>query len=77
LRGWRDILWRVWAQIGRDEVSMIAAGVAFYTMLAVFPAITAFVSLFGLLADPATVQAQFANLQGVIPAEAWTSSIPS
>jgi membrane protein len=38
----------------------------------VFPAITAFVSLFGLFADPAAVQAQFANLQGGIPAEAWT-----
>jgi membrane protein len=71
-RGWRDILWRVWAQIGHDNVSIVAAGVAFYAILAVFPAITAFVSLFGLFADPAAVQEQFASLQGVIPAEAWT-----
>ncbi|HYZ26031.1 MAG TPA: YihY/virulence factor BrkB family protein [Geminicoccaceae bacterium] len=70
--GWRDILWRVWAQIGQDNVSIIAAGVAFYAILAVFPAITAFVSLFGLFADPAAVQEQFANLEGMIPAEAWT-----
>jgi membrane protein len=70
--GWRDIFWRLWAQIGQDNVSIIAAGVAFYGLLAVFPAITAFVSLFGLFADPAAVQAQFANLQGGIPAEAWT-----
>ena len=70
--GWRDILWRVWAQIGHDNVSIIAAGVAFYAILAVFPAITAFVSLFGLFADPAAVQEQFANLEGMIPAEAWT-----
>jgi membrane protein len=46
--------------------------VAFYAILAVFPAITAFVSLFGLFADPAAVQQQFTSLQGVIPAEAWT-----
>ena len=70
-RGWRDILWRLWAQIGQDNVSIVAAGVAFYALLAVFPAITAFVSLFALVADPAAVQAQFASLQGVIPAEAW------
>jgi membrane protein len=70
-RGWRDILWRVLAQISHDNVSIIAAGIAFYAMFALFPAITAFVSLFGLFADTETVQAQFAGLQGVIPAEAW------
>ena len=69
--GWRDILWRVWAQVGEDNVSIIAAGVAFYSMLAIFPAITAFVSLFGLVADPNQVEAQFANLRGVVPDDAW------
>jgi membrane protein len=69
--GWRDILWRLWAQVGEDNVSIVAAGVAFYAMVAIFPAITAFVSLFALFADPAAVQAQFATLKGVIPAEAW------
>lgn len=70
-KGWRDILWRVWAALGQDNVSIIAAGVAFYGMLAVFPAITSFVSIYGLMADPADVQAQFASLKGVIPDEAW------
>ena len=69
--GWRDILWRVWAQVGEDNVSIVAAGVAFYSMLAIFPAITAFVSLFGLVADPGQVQEQFASLRGVIPDDAW------
>jgi membrane protein len=46
--------------------------VAFYTMLAIFPAITAFVSLFGLVAEPGAVQEQFANLRGVIPDDAWS-----
>src|SRR5688572_29124265 len=54
--GWRDILLRVWEQIGTDNISMVAAGVAFYGLLAIFPAITAFVSIWGLAADPAQVQ---------------------
>jgi membrane protein len=70
--GWRDILWRVWAQIGEDKISILAAGVAFYSLLAIFPAITAFVSLFGLVADPGQVQAQFAALKGIIPQDAWS-----
>jgi membrane protein len=70
--GWRDILWRVWAQIGEDNISILAAGVAFYSMLAIFPAITAFVSLFGLVADPGQVQEQFASLKGIIPEDAWS-----
>jgi membrane protein len=69
--GWRDILWRVWAQTGEDNISIVAAGVAFYTMLALFPAITAFVSVFGLIADPNQVGEQFAQMKGVIPDDAW------
>lgn len=71
-RGWRDIFFRVWAALIRDHVSIIAAGVAFYGMLAVFPAITSLVSIYGLLADPADVQSQFASLKGIIPVEAWS-----
>jgi membrane protein len=69
--GWRDILLRVWQQIGADNISIIAAGVAFYGLLAIFPAITAFVSLWGLIADPAQVQQQFASLKEIVPQEAW------
>jgi membrane protein len=68
--GWRDVLWRVWAQIGKDNVSIVAAGVAFYSLLAIFPAITAFVSLYGIVADPSQVQQQIQLLQGVVPSDA-------
>ena len=68
--GWRDVLWRVWEQIGKDNVSMIAAGVAFYSLLAIFPAITAFVSLYGIVADPSQVQQQIQMLERVMPADA-------
>jgi len=72
LRGWRDILWRMWAQIGDDNMFIIAAGVAFYAMLAIFPAITSFVSIFGLITDARQVQDQFANFRDVIPEDAWS-----
>jgi membrane protein len=69
--GWRDVLLRVRQQISEDNISMIAAGVAFYGLLAIFPAITAFVSIWGLVADPAQVEQQFAAVEGIVPADAW------
>jgi membrane protein len=70
-RGWRDIFWRIWEDLGRDNVSIVAAGVAFYGMLAVFPAISVLVSLYGVFADSADVEAHFATLKGVILEDAW------
>ena len=49
----------------------MAAGVAFYALLAIFPGFAFIVALFGLLADPADVQRQLANIRGVVPAQAW------
>ncbi|MCU4180146.1 YihY/virulence factor BrkB family protein [Bosea sp. BH3] len=65
--GWRDILWRTYSEVGRDRVLAVAAGVTFYGLLAVFPAITAFVSLYGLVADPGTVAEQLSAAEGVLP----------
>src|SRR5690606_21355638 len=69
-RGWRDILLRVNNEINKDRVLAVAAGVAFYGLLAIFPTIAAFISLYGLLADPATVSNHLASLQAVLPSEA-------
>jgi hypothetical protein len=49
--GWRDILWRTFREISVDRLPAVAGGVTFYTLLAIFPAIGAFVSLYGLFAD--------------------------
>lgn len=49
---------------------LVAAGVSYYALLALFPALAALVSLFGLIADPASIEQQFSNLQGIIPEEA-------
>ena len=57
----------VFVRIGKDNLSLVAAGVAFYAMTAIFPAIAAFVSIYGLFADPAKVQDQVASLSGLLP----------
>jgi membrane protein len=66
-RGWKDILIRVWKNIGSDRVIVIAAGVTFYIILALFPAIGALVSLYGLFADPTTISKDISSLAGVLP----------
>jgi membrane protein len=55
-QGWWAILKRTWTQMSEDNVSMLAGGVAFFAMLSIFPALTALVSLYGLVADPRTVE---------------------
>ncbi len=62
--GWKDIARRVKGQIKDDRVPLVAAGVAFYAMLALFPAITALISIYGLIADPQEVQQQIDDLAG-------------
>ena len=54
-RGWKDILVRTYGELGEDRVVAIAAGVTFYVLLAIFPAIAALVSLYGLFANPQTI----------------------
>ena len=51
-KGWKDVLWRTYQQISEDRLLAVAAGVVFYGLLALFPAITAVVSLYGLFAKP-------------------------
>jgi membrane protein len=61
----------VWKFSLADNISLLAAGVAFYALLAIFPGLAFIVAMFGLLADPGQVQQQLVNLKGVLPAEAW------
>lgn len=69
--GWKDIFWRVWNELGRDRISMVSASVAFYAILAVFPALAAAVSLYGLVADPQTIQNQLNTVAGIMPPDAF------
>jgi membrane protein len=67
LSGWKDILWRTWLENGRDRLQMVAAGVTYYVLLAVFPGMAAFVSLYGLFADVADVRKHLDQMAAVLP----------
>src|SRR6202044_4267951 len=69
-RGWKDILWRTYEQIGEDRLLAVAAGVVFYGLLALFPAVTAIVSLYGLFANAAAINDHPASLGGILPSSA-------
>ena len=66
-KGWKDIALRTYRDIGENRLSLIAAGVTFFTLLAIFPAVAALVSCYGLVADASTINDQLASLQGVLP----------
>ncbi|MBP1151082.1 MULTISPECIES: YihY/virulence factor BrkB family protein [unclassified Methylocaldum] len=70
LAGWRDIAYRVKNEVVHDNISIVAAGVAFYALLAIFPALAAMIGLYGLVADPADVQKEIEALANIVPAEA-------
>jgi membrane protein len=63
----------VWRSISEDNISLLAAGVAFYMLLAIFPALVFIVAMFGLLADPDQVRQWLLSLKGVLPGEAWNA----
>jgi membrane protein len=65
--GWKDILWRTYQQIDDDRLLATAAGVVFFGLLAVFPAITALVSSYGLFADASTIGANLQTLAMMLP----------
>jgi membrane protein len=69
--GWKDILWRTYAQVNEDRLLLVAAGVVFYAVLAIFPAISAFVSIYGLFTDSATVTQHLSLLSQVVPEAAF------
>jgi membrane protein len=66
-QGWKDILLRTYHEMNEDRLLAVAAGVVFYGLLALFPAITALVSCYALLADASTVNQHLASLGAMLP----------
>ena len=68
-------IWRfladVWNTASERQVGLIAAGVAFFGMFAIFPGIGAVISIFGILADPTIVIEQLTLLEDIIPADSY------
>jgi membrane protein len=65
--GWKETVWRTLSDFSHHRVMTEAAAVTFYSVLALFPAIAALVSLYGLFADPATISAQLGSMSAVLP----------
>lgn len=70
LRGWKQIVKRAWAENKADSMPIIAGGVAFFSFLAVFPALIAAISLYGLVVSPTTVASQVEGLTKQLPSSA-------
>ncbi|MCJ2100036.1 YihY/virulence factor BrkB family protein [Methylobacterium sp. E-046] len=66
-KGWKDIALRTYRDVGENRIMLVSAGVTFFALLAIFPAIAALVSIYGLVADASTINDQLASLQGIMP----------
>lgn len=66
-KGWKDILLRVYANISKHRVLALAAGMTYYSILAIFPAIAALVAMYGLFSDPAVITQHLDQLTGFLP----------
>ncbi len=69
-RGWKDVFWRVWQGINDKNLFLVAGGVTYSVLLALFPALIALVSIYGLVFDRAQVEKQVAAISGILPAQA-------
>ena len=66
-KGWNDILWRIYANVGDHRILALAAGMTYYSILAIFPAIAALVAIYGLFSDPGSISSQFDQASGFLP----------
>lgn len=64
---WTEILKRTFAEFSDDRVLALAASVTYYLLLAIFPALAALVSLYGLFADPSDISQHLNTLSGFLP----------
>jgi membrane protein len=68
--GWRDIFMRVWENLGRDNTSLVAAGIGLNALLAVFPALAVLVSVYGMFASPGDVATDLGPFLSILPGDA-------
>jgi membrane protein len=66
-RGWKDIVWRVKAEVDDDHVATFAAGVAFFGLLALFPAVGATIALAALAIDPMMIELEMSSMLRALP----------
>ena len=66
-KGWKDILWRVYGNVSDHRILALAAGMTYYSILAIFPALAALVAIYGLFTDPASIAKHLDEASGFIP----------
>ena len=69
LAAWKDVALRTWRESSKDNVGLVAAGVAFYGFLALVPLLGAVVLTYGLVAEPQTVIDHARSLTAVLPTD--------
>jgi membrane protein len=69
-RGWKDIIWRTYEEVSRARLPALAASVTFFMVFATFPAVAAFVSLYGIFTDGVDVERHFTHIADFIPTDA-------
>jgi membrane protein len=68
--GWKDILSRSWSEVSQANLFLVAGGVTYAILLALFPGLAALVSIYGLAMDPSQIEKQVASLTGILPEQA-------
>ena len=68
-KGWMDILWRAWGEVSEQNLFLIAGGVTYAILLALFPGLASLVSLYGLVLDASQIEKQVSALSGILPAQ--------
>ena len=66
-RGWKDILLRVFANVSNPRILALAAGMTYYSLLAIFPALAALVAVYGLFAEPSSIARHLDQVAGFLP----------
>jgi membrane protein len=69
-KGWKDILFRVYFNVGDHRILALAAGMTYYSLLAIFPALAALVAIYGLFANTGTIARHLDQVSGFIPSGA-------
>lgn len=72
LRGWADVGLRAVREAMADNIVVLSAGCAFFSVLSIFPALTALVSVYGLIADASDVSRHAGMIQSVVPPQVYS-----
>jgi membrane protein len=68
--GWKDVLLRAWSEVSEENLFLVAGGVTYAILLALFPGLAALVSIYGLLMDPSQIEKQVGAMIGILPEQA-------